>query len=328
MHVIALVESASHVCCRYRLTAFGPHLIAAGHTFAIRELAGGFLHRLAVLRSVRDADAVIVQRRLFSLTELTVLRHSARRLLFDFDDALWLRDSYSAKGFQDAKRAHRFRAMMRQCDAVIAGNRFLADEVRQWNRNGTIIPTCVNPKAYPLAAHSRSSGTVKLVWVGSSSTLQGLERNRDLLNAIGKAVPGTRLKVICDRFPTFDHMPIDSVRWNEATEASEIADADIGIGWVPDDPWSRGKCGLKLLQYQAAGLAVVANPVGVQADLVRTDETGIAATTTDEWVNAIRRLANDPELRRRLGRAGREQVEQNYSVESGSRQWLELLARM
>ena len=95
---------------------------------------------------------------------------------------------------------------------------------------------------------------------------------------------------------------------------------------MPDDPWSRGKCGLKLLQYHAAGLAVVANPVGVQADIVRDGDTGLLATTVEEWVSAIRALANDPVLRRRLGRAGREQVEQEYSVEAGGRRWVELLA--
>jgi glycosyltransferase involved in cell wall biosynthesis len=324
--VAALVESAGHVCCRYRVAAFRPYLEAAGHSLEIRELAGGFLNRLSVLRSVRDADVVVVQRRLLSLTELTVLRRSARRLLFDFDDAIWLRDSYSGKGFEDGRRARRFRLMASRADVIVAGNRFLAEEAAKHSDNVAVIPTCVDQTVYPLATHDRPPGQVKLVWVGSSSTLQGLERNRDLLNAIGKAVPGARLKVICDRFPAFAHLPVDTVRWDERTEPAELADADIGIGWVPDDPWSRGKCGLKLLQYQAAGLAVVANPVGVQADIARHGGTGLLATTAEEWVAAIRRLASDPGLRRQLGRAGREQVKQEYSVEAGGRRWVDLLA--
>jgi glycosyltransferase involved in cell wall biosynthesis len=328
LHLVALVESESHVCCRYRITAFRPHLEAAGHTLTVRELGGSFAQRFRAIGSVRTADVVIVQRKLLSLTELVLLRRSARKLVFDFDDALWLRDSYSGKGFESGRRHRRFGAMVRRCDAVVAGNRFLADEARRFNPNVAVIPTCVEPAAYPMANHDRPPGEVRLVWVGSSSTLQGLERNRDLLNAVGQAVPGARLKVICDRFPTLDHLPVDPVPWNDATEAAEIADADIGIGWVPDDPWSRGKCGLKLLQYQAAGLAVVANPVGVQADIVRAGETGMQATTADEWVAAVRTLANGPELRRRLGRAGREQAEQKYSVEAGSRAWAELLYRM
>jgi glycosyltransferase involved in cell wall biosynthesis len=102
----------------------------------------------------------------------------------------------------------------------------------------------------------------------------------------------------------------------------------VGIGWVPDDPWSRGKCGLKVLQYHAAGLPVVANPVGVQAEFVRDGETGFRANTTEEWVNAIRVLAGDASRRRRLGAAGRRQVEERYSVEAGARLWLEALGRL
>ena len=124
----------------------------------------------------------------------------------------------------------------------------------------------------------------------------------------------------------FGDLPVEECVWSEATEPAELAAADVGIGWVPDDPWSRGKCGLKLLQYMAAGLAVVANPVGVQTDLVTPGETGLLATTTDDWVNAIRTLANDPHLRRRLGRAGRERVEREYSVAVGGRRWVEVLS--
>ena len=97
---------------------------------------------------------------------------------------------------------------------------------------------------------------------------------------------------------------------------------------MPDDPWSRGKCGLKVLQYQAAGLPVVANPVGVQTEFVRDGQTGFLATTTEEWVSAIRQLAGDAETRRRLGAAGRRQVEAGYSVAAGAAKWVAALGRL
>lgn len=323
--VLALVESESHVCCRYRLAAFRPALEVAGHTLTLRALPRDVIARLRLYAAARRFDVVVLQRKLLALPELVILRRFARRLVFDFDDALWLRDSYSGKGFHSGKRRRRFRAVVRRCDTVVAGNRFLADEVRPLNPNVVVIPTCVDPALYPLAEHTRPPGEVRLVWVGSSSTLQGLERNRAMLDAVGRAVPGVRLTVICDRFPEFECLPTDPIEWTEATEGVDIAAADIGIGWVPDDPWSRGKCGLKLLQYMAAGLAVVANPVGVQADIITHSETGLLATTPEEWVQAVRALASDPDLRRRLGRAGRERVEREYSVEEGGRQWVEVL---
>jgi hypothetical protein len=187
----------------------------------------------------------------------------------------------------------------------------------------------VEPGNYPLAACGDAPhAAVQLVWVGSSSTLRGLERFAPSLSAIGRAIPGSRLKLICDRFISVPDLPVDPCPWREETEASEIAAADVGIGWVPDDPWSRGKCGLKLIQYHAAGLPVIANPVGVQGEIVRDGETGLLATTTDEWVSAVAGLAADAELRRRLGAAGRKQVEDRYSVAAGARAWLAALDRL
>jgi glycosyltransferase involved in cell wall biosynthesis len=133
------------------------------------------------------------------------------------------------------------------------------------------------------------------------------------------------LKLICDKFLKLDRLPVLESPWSEATEAAEIAAADIGLSWVPDDSWSRGKCGLKVLQYMAAGLPVVANPVGVQGDMVRHGETGFLAETADQWVDAVRRLAHDPDLRRRMGSAGRQRVESEFHFGAAGRGWIALL---
>jgi glycosyltransferase involved in cell wall biosynthesis len=259
--------------------------------------------------------------------ETTLLRRHARRLLFDFDDALWLRDSQSSKGFESRRRQNRFRFIVRACDAVIGGNSFLAENAARCAgaRRCRVIPTCVDSAHYRLAKHIAAPGNAELVWVGSASTLRGLERARPILEALGTEVSGLKLKLICDRFLTLQHLPVHPCSWSEATEATEIAAADIGLSWVPDDPWSRGKCGLKVLQYLAAGLPVVANPVGVQSEMVRHGETGFLASTIDEWVQAVRALAYDSTLRRRMGAAGRRLVEANYQVECGGERWVRLL---
>ena len=326
MRLVALAESESHVCCRYRLTAFRDALASAGHTLDVCALPQSLLGRLAIGSDLTSYDAVILQRKLLPRWAVSLLRRRVRRLLFDFDDAVWLRDSYSAKGFDDPKRSARFRTTIEACDLVIAGNEYLAAEARKFAPDRVcVIPTCVDIAKYPIASDAERE-ILRLVWVGSSSTLKGLERFAPTLSAIGRAVPGARLKLVCDRFTEFPGLPVERCVWTDASEAQEIAASDVGIGWVPDDPWSRGKCGLKVLQYQAAGLPVVANAVGVQAKFVRNGETGILATTTQEWVNAIRTLAQDSGLRQRLGTAGRRQVEAHYSVQTGGRLWIESLA--
>ncbi|MBY0458412.1 MAG: glycosyltransferase family 4 protein [Gemmataceae bacterium] len=328
MRLVALVESETHVCCRYRLAAFCRALAHAGHTLDFRPLPASLLGRAGIGRDLAGYDAVVLQRKLLPGWAVALLRRRVRGLLFDFDDAVWLRDSYSAKGFHDPKRAARFRATVAACDLVVAGNRHLAAEAERLAPGRVaVIPTCVDVAKYPPATHARADA-VKLVWVGSSSTLQGLERFAPTLSAIGRAVPGVRLKLICDRFAAFPDLPVEPCVWAEADEAREIAACDVGIGWVPDDAWSRGKCGLKVLQYQAGGLPVIANPVGVQADFVRDGETGFRAVTTEEWVNAVRTLAGDVALRARLGATARREVEAGYSVEAGGRRWLDALERL
>jgi glycosyltransferase involved in cell wall biosynthesis len=338
MHWIGLVDHPEHVCCRYRLAAFRPFLEQAGHTLELMPLPRQWWLRLGLFHRLRGAN-VIVQRRLLAGWQRTLLRRAAQRLLFDFDDALFLRDSYAARGLYDRRRLSRFAGMVRCADAVIAGNAYLAEQAARWTdeRSIQVIPTCVDPQRYPLAEPRQRSAQgrfvppsegIELVWVGSSSTLQGLQAITPLLEAIGRSVPGVRLKLLCDRFLTLRHLPVVPVPWSEASEAAEIARADIGISWLPDDAWSRGKCGLKVLQYLAAGLPVIANPVGVQIEMVRHGETGFLARTPAQWIDAVRRLADDAELRKRLGRAGRRLVEERYSVAVGAARWIRLLERL
>ncbi len=319
-HWVCLIECPGHVSSRYRLVAFEPHLRQAGHTLEFHPLPRSWWKRVRLFRRLRGAN-VILQRRLLRGWQVALLRRSARRLVFDFDDAVFLRDSFAPRGLHDPHRLRRFAATVSACDAVAAGNTFLHAQAARWGRAVHVIPTCVDPRHYPLAQHDRK-GTAQLVWVGSSSTLRGLEVAGPLLEELGRRVSGLQLKLVCDRFLPWRHLPVVPCLWTEKGEAQEIAAADIGISWVPDDLWSRGKCGLKVLQYMAAGLPVVANPVGVQAEMVRHGETGFLAETPAQWVEAIGRLAHDPALRRRLGQAARRRVEAGYSIEAGARRWL------
>jgi glycosyltransferase involved in cell wall biosynthesis len=322
-HWVGLVECPGHVSGRYRLAAFAPYLRRAGHTLEWHPLPKGWWDRLSLFRGLDGAN-VILQRRLLRGWQLALLRRRARRLVFDFDDAVFLRDSFSPRGLHDPHRLRRFAATVRACDAVAAGNTFLHGQAARWGRAVHVIPTCVDPRLYPLARHDRG-GAAQLVWVGSSSTLRGLEVVKPMLEEVGRRVAGLQLKLVCDRFLRWQHLPVLPCPWTETGEAGEIASADVGISWIPDDLWSRGKCGLKVLQYMAAGLPVVANPVGVHREMVRHGETGFLAETPAQWVEAVGRLAHDPALRRHLGQAGRRLVESGYSVEAGAGRWLLLL---
>jgi glycosyltransferase involved in cell wall biosynthesis len=264
---------------------------------------------------------VILQRKLLPAWQLRILRRAARHLVFDFDDAVAYRDSYVRRGPHCTKRQRRFDQTVRTVDTIIAGNDFLADCALRAGAKVDrvrVIPTCVEPQNYSMARHIDSGGPVDLVWIGSSSTLQGLEESQLVWRRLAEAIPRLRLRVICDRFPHPFPMAVLPIAWQARTEARELAAGQIGISWLPDDPWSRGKCGLKVLQYQAAGLPVLANPVGVHCEMIRGGQTGFLATTPDDWVVATSLLAKDAALRKKMGTAGRQQVETGYSLSAWS----------
>jgi glycosyltransferase involved in cell wall biosynthesis len=327
VHLVALVESPEHVCCRYRVTAFRRHLEQVGHSLGLCCWPRSWWSRLHLHRQLRHADAVIIQRRLLARWQLLLFRRIVPFLLFDLDDAVFLRDSYAAAGLHSPQRLRRFAAVARAADAVVAGNSFLAAAAGRWTNSQRVhvIPTCVDPARYPVAPHCRRGAGVQLVWIGSASTLQGLECIRPWLEELGQRQSGLILKLICDRFIQLHHLTVQACPWSESGEAEALASADVGISWVPDDLWSRGKCGLKVLQYMAAGLPVIANPVGVQAEMVRHGVTGFLAETPGQWLEAITRLALDPDLRRRQGQAGRRRVEVEFSVTTGAARWRTLL---
>ena len=286
MRLLALVDSPDHVCCRYRIRAFEPALMRAGWSLTCQSMQRGTLSRINQLTQAGRYDSVLLQRKLLPAWQLAILRRHSRHLVFDFDDAVLFRDSYDKRGPHSAWRLRRFAATVRTVDAVIAGNDFLADCALRAGAPAErvrLIPTCVDPGNYPLlpSGYARHVGgaAVDLVWIGSSSTLRGLEQQQPLWERLGREVPGLRLRVICDRFPSFHALRVIPVTWRQESEAADLAAGHIGVSWLPDDEWSRGKCGLKVLQYQAAGLPVIANPVGMNTELIEPGMTGFLPTS-------------------------------------------------
>ncbi len=327
MRITALVKSHEHVCCRYRAAAFRAHLESLGHAVDIRPWSIPWFLRQLFPGMQSGMDVLIVQRKLVPAWQLKLIRRRVRWLIFDFDDSIFLRSSYNPRGHYCPKRFAQFRFMMQNADVVIAGNDFLRAQAAALTDPAKVqlIPTCIDTSRYQLAGHDPAAPSVKLAWIGSSSTIRGLERIRPTLERLGQATPGLELHLVCDRSIRLDHLPVVLRPWNEATEARSLAEVDIGISWLPDDGWSAGKCGLKLLQYMAAGLPVIANPVGLQRHLVRHGETGYLVDTPDEWEVAVRRLARDADLRRRMGLAGRRLVEAEYHVSRGAAAWERVL---
>jgi glycosyltransferase involved in cell wall biosynthesis len=327
MKLLALIEGDNEVCCRYRIEAFAEAMAERQMMLEVVRFQKGLLARLGNLGKAKSADAVILQRKLLPRWQTLLLRKWSKRLIFDVDDAVFQRDSNSGKGPESRSRLSRYRAIAARADLVFAGNEYLRQTTSAWTdpQRVILLPTCIDTRKYRAALHRRVGREARLVFIGQQSTLRLLDTAREQLAAVGARMPGMEFRQICDRSAEFPGLHAVLRPWSTETEAAELADGDIGVAWMPDDSWSLGKCGLKVLQYMAAGLPVVANPVGVYREMVIHGETGFLASTPDEWADAVAALARDPQLRTKLGGAGRYLAEKRYSVSQWGARFAELV---
>ncbi len=322
MNIAALVPELEAPSCRFRIAQYRDPLRKEGIELAVREIPRGLRARYGRLSAAAGFDAVVLHRKLLSLFEFRCLRSAARRLIFDFDDAVMLRDSNSAK-FESKSRRRRFSRLVAGADLVIAGNRYLAELAREFNPAVRIIPTPVDLDEFPSRPRPGAGKTIG--WVGTSSNFIYL---RPVLPALARVLerdPERRLVIVAERRPVLEGIRFEFRPWSPETERSALADFSLGIMPLNDDPWSRGKCSFKILRYFAAFLPVVASPVGMNREVVRPGENGFLALSGEEWEEALEKIISDGALRERLGTEGRKTVEAGFSLASAVPRLIEAL---
>ena len=308
--LLVLTRDRAGAAFRQRIEPYLAPLAQRGIAAEVVELAQYPWARRGQMLLARRFDGVLLHRKTLSWLDERWLGR-ARRLIYDFDDAVMFQARAPEQPHHGRQR--RFARTVRLADLVIAGCPILAghaDLAGAWESE--VVPTGLDAQRFGPKENYGKAGAAHLVWIGSASTLKQLDPLRPALDAVGRAVPGATLRVIADAELYLDGLHVENIPWILEAEGRLLAECDIGIAPLPDTPYTRGKCGFKVIQYMAAGLPVVTSPVGVNADYVRPEETGLHAATAEEWVAAVRRLTGDPALRERMGRAARERVVREF----------------
>jgi glycosyltransferase involved in cell wall biosynthesis len=279
----------------------------------MRLIAKAFGRRAGVVRSLRGFDAVYLFREAALLGPPIferLVHRSGVPTIFDFDDAVFVPYVSPSNGYLSyLKFPTKTKTICRLATHVIAGNPYLADYARQTNPNVSIVPTTIDTEKYSTVPRKQNEVPV-IGWSGSFSTVQHLDSLAGALKRLGRKET-FRLVVIGTPVYKIDGVDVEALPWRSATEVSDLRQIDIGIMPLPDESWSRGKCGLKALQYMALGIPTCCSPVGVNSDIIQDGVNGFLAATEDEWVEKLTQLLHDQNLRQRLGAAGRATVESN-----------------
>ena len=283
----------------------------------------------SALRAVpaRHSNSLLLVHKLMLLAPLPGIDPPRRLDAYDFDDALTVGSaSATNERFQWVKQERRRAvAYMRHARLVLAANSFLASQARTYASRVEIVPSCIDPTAQPLREH-RDRETLTIGWIGSRTTVAYLQPLLPVIARMNEHGHHARLVVVGGdtghRAEWIEHRP-----WSLETQASDLAGFDVGVMPLPDDAWTRGKSGYKLLQYFSAGVPAVASPVGVNTELVASGR-GATATTAAEWDHALTELLGDASARRERGITARQFVESHYSYQRWAPELADLLCSL
>ena len=323
IRVLVIANNLQQASFRLRIEALRQALAKRDVLLDVQLRPRGMFSRRTLLKGAAEYDAVLLQRKMLDPIDMRLLRRHAKKLFFDVDDAV-MYHSRPVGPVERWRTRRRFLATARAVDRVVAGNEYLADLFRREGAVTTVLPTVVDPSHYQLKTHAAGDRPT-LVWIGSKSTLPYLSQFAPALSEAARRVPGLRLITIAD-VPLPDlPLPTEHVPWSVQTESAALCRGDIGIAPSPEDRWTLGKCGFKIVQYMAAGLPVIASPVGANREIVLPNETGFLPETPTEWCETIAALAGDAAKRQALGAAGRRRVQDHFSIETAAALWASLL---
>ncbi len=277
----------------------------------------------------KDFDIIFIQREANFLGNSTFEKkafESGAKVIFDFDDSIWLSDtSPGNKKWAWIKKPEKFFDNIKYAHNIIAGNDYLASKANSLNKNTVVIPTTIDTEFHIPQTELRGKEIVTIGWSGSISTIKHFELLIPILKKIKeKYQDKVDFKIIGDKNYSNKELNITAVEWLEKTEVNELNTFDIGLMPLPNNEWAKGKCGLKGLSYMACGVVTIMSNVGVNSQIINTGINGFLINNDTEWFEKLCQLIENKDLRIKLGEEGRKTVLEKYSVIAIKNKYLEV----
>lgn len=311
--------------------------VAHQHGHFWTKLAGtlsGLVRRIGDMFRIRRYDLVYVFMYVTpvgtSLFE-RLTRLLAHRLVYDLEDNVLigqrLKGRFPNPLLRLLKGSGKANYLVRRADHVITSSPFLNNACLEKNekRACTYISSSVDTDRFlPVNSYSNAKTPV-IGWTGTFSSSIYLDLLRPVLQQLAKR-RAFRLRVIGNFDYSLDGVDLEVIRWTARDEIEDLQAIDIGVYPLPLEEWVTGKSGLKAIQYMAFGIPCVATAVGTTPMLIQDGQNGLLVKTGEEWLSALERLLDDPELRRRLGEQARRDVVEKYSIRAVARDYRQVLA--
>lgn len=291
-------------------------------------VACGFFNRFLFLFYSWKYDLVFLHREASPVGppvfEWLLTKVLQKKIIYDFDDSIWHTDLDKSERIKIwLRNPSKTKNIIKWSWKVSCGNLYLVHFAQQYNQHVVLNPTTIDTEHLHNRIKNQNTPRIVIGWTGSHSTLKYLTPIVRVIEKLERDFDFDFL-VICNQRPDWQLKSLKFIRWHANTEVEDLMNINIGLMPLPDDEWSKGKCGFKALQYMALGMPSLASPVGVNATIIEHEVNGFLCRSDEDWENYIRLLLANAELRTKIGLRARATVEEHYSVASNKNNFLSL----
>lgn len=310
--VLFLIQGEFLPSSRVRVLNLLPELHKEGIITDVVKYPKRLSEKIRVIRQCKKYDVVYLQKKLLSPPDIIALRRYSKRLLFDFDDAIYYRHDKN-ESLQSKTRFIKFKFILKNADLVIAGNRVLSDFASNINNKVVIIPSAVETRNIPVREHSQNGKGVVIGWIGGDVNLIHLRQLTPIFQRLSLEFK-IQVRIISNRSIEISSVDVAHIPWTLESQDREVALFDIGVMPLPNNKHTEGKCGYKALQYMAAAVPPVCSDVGSNRDIVEHGIDGFVVPTFDMFYESIKMLIVSANLRKEIGSNARKKAEDHFSV--------------
>lgn len=274
--------------------------------------------KMLLFKTIGHFDIVYLQKKLPSPVESYILAKLSKKLIFDFDDAIYMKHERYKKQSAFGTRV-KFKQIIKSCDAVVTGNSILADHIKNINKNIHIIPSVLETDNMPQKDYNSKSDKFIVGWVGGNVNLTQLEMLNEVFDKLAETIP-IQVNVISGEAPQLNSKYMNFIKWDINIQDTEIAKFDVGVMPLPDSPYARGKCAYKVIQYMACGVVPVVSDVGINSEVVQDGSSGLVAKNFNDFYDKIIFLFENKDKAKILGENASKRAHDKFSIESAVNQ--------
>lgn len=286
------------------------------------------INRLLDIFRIISYDVIFIHRESYPIGPAVfewIIYLMGKPIIFDFDDAIYLPNVSDTNTFiGHFKCPSKINYIIKISSRVIAGNNYLRDYALVLNKNVSVIPTCVDTDVYSPLPKSKAE-MLTIGWIGSPTTVKFLNPLRRVFERILEKYSNVNIVAVGADFKLNNSERVISKKWSLDKEVDDLQNFDIGIMPMPENEWTKGKCGFKAILYMSVGIPCVSSGVGVNKELISEGENGFLASGPDEWLSVLCRLLDDESLRRKTGQAARKTIVDEFSLRANFKTFVNII---